>query len=609
MAEARQGSDTLPERGKVQQVCRQWLVHEDGVKAYQMQNEEFDFHYGLNRKNRRTVREDIPVAKVVQSEEEKLMQEERYQQLQALNAQAEEDEKVAQRMKVQLEVEDLQRQKMREVEDQEIARQIQEKEKKKYEKYLEKKKEKQLQKQREKLERQLAQHTEEARLVAADGASLLQLGSAVEDMNLDSGQRGTTANGHSRYRRRVTPAGHIEDDGDFSDFYTVPNDGSINPIEHRAIQELQDEELARLLQDQEHKRTKAEVDRGKLRQIEAQDEQLARVIQEQEKLKARKVKQRRKQLLEQQRQQQMAQEAMASGMNMSAAVESISMQANGESPPGHRYRRDSYTRSISNSNSPAQESQSVHHHAVTKQMSAPPNLPPREPPSYQTHQRIQEERSAGGRYPPSGDIPVDQARDMQRWLDGMSPHHVPSHHRDRRVSQEEHMAPSPSPPGSYHSDDDGSRSFSPDRSMGSSHAVSTPVQFNIAAAIDPTYKRRQQDIHIADQTEVKTQIPLSRSLPLTDDVDLEWDPGLRGSLRRPKGHWNPMMGHYQESTGTVSTLSRMEEEPGPEGPVINPWQPVQGQKRSTLDKSRKAKRQSQEARPSKKESKGSCKQQ
>ncbi|XP_067658763.1 coiled-coil domain-containing protein 50-like isoform X4 [Haliotis asinina] len=576
MAEARQGSDTLPERGKVQQVCRQWLVHEDGVKAYQMQNEEFDFHYGLNRKNRRTVREDIPVAKVVQSEEEKLMQEERYQQLQALNAQAEEDEKVAQRMKVQLEVEDLQRQKMREVEDQEIARQIQEKEKKKYEKYLEKKKEKQLQKQREKLERQLAQHTEEARLVAADGASLLQLGSAVEDMNLDSGQRGTTANGHSR----VTPAGHIEDDGDFSDFYTVPNDGSINPIEHRAIQELQDEELARLLQDQEHKRTKAEVDRGKLRQIEAQDEQLARVIQEQEKLKARKVKQRRKQLLEQQRQQQMAQEAMASGMNMSAAVESISMQANGESPPGHRYRRDSYTRSISNSNSPAQESQSVHHHAVTKQMSAPPNLPPREPPSYQTHQRIQEERSAGGRYPPSGDIPVDQARDMQRWLDGMSPHHVPSHHRDRRVSQEEHMAPSPSPPGSYHSDDDGSRSFSPDRSMGSSHAVSTPVQFNIAAAIDPTYKRRQQDIHIADQTEVKTQIPLSRSLPLTD-----------------------------ESTGTVSTLSRMEEEPGPEGPVINPWQPVQGQKRSTLDKSRKAKRQSQEARPSKKESKGSCKQQ
>ncbi|XP_067658762.1 coiled-coil domain-containing protein 50-like isoform X3 [Haliotis asinina] len=580
MAEARQGSDTLPERGKVQQVCRQWLVHEDGVKAYQMQNEEFDFHYGLNRKNRRTVREDIPVAKVVQSEEEKLMQEERYQQLQALNAQAEEDEKVAQRMKVQLEVEDLQRQKMREVEDQEIARQIQEKEKKKYEKYLEKKKEKQLQKQREKLERQLAQHTEEARLVAADGASLLQLGSAVEDMNLDSGQRGTTANGHSRYRRRVTPAGHIEDDGDFSDFYTVPNDGSINPIEHRAIQELQDEELARLLQDQEHKRTKAEVDRGKLRQIEAQDEQLARVIQEQEKLKARKVKQRRKQLLEQQRQQQMAQEAMASGMNMSAAVESISMQANGESPPGHRYRRDSYTRSISNSNSPAQESQSVHHHAVTKQMSAPPNLPPREPPSYQTHQRIQEERSAGGRYPPSGDIPVDQARDMQRWLDGMSPHHVPSHHRDRRVSQEEHMAPSPSPPGSYHSDDDGSRSFSPDRSMGSSHAVSTPVQFNIAAAIDPTYKRRQQDIHIADQTEVKTQIPLSRSLPLTD-----------------------------ESTGTVSTLSRMEEEPGPEGPVINPWQPVQGQKRSTLDKSRKAKRQSQEARPSKKESKGSCKQQ
>ena len=48
---------------------------------------------------------------------------------------------------------------------QEIARLLQEKEKKKYEKYLEKKKERQLKKQREKLEKELAQHSEDARLV------------------------------------------------------------------------------------------------------------------------------------------------------------------------------------------------------------------------------------------------------------------------------------------------------------------------------------------------------------------------------------------------------------------------------------------------------------
>lgn len=44
-------------------------------------------HYGLNRFNRRTVREDIPVARVVQSDEERQQQEARYQELQALNVQ------------------------------------------------------------------------------------------------------------------------------------------------------------------------------------------------------------------------------------------------------------------------------------------------------------------------------------------------------------------------------------------------------------------------------------------------------------------------------------------------------------------------------------------
>ena len=44
-------------------------------------------HYGLNRYNRRTVREDIPIAKVVQTDEEVRQQNERFQELQALKAQ------------------------------------------------------------------------------------------------------------------------------------------------------------------------------------------------------------------------------------------------------------------------------------------------------------------------------------------------------------------------------------------------------------------------------------------------------------------------------------------------------------------------------------------
>lgn len=46
-----------------------------------------DFHYGLNRFNRRTVREDIPIARLVQSEEEIRQQQERMEQLMLLKAQ------------------------------------------------------------------------------------------------------------------------------------------------------------------------------------------------------------------------------------------------------------------------------------------------------------------------------------------------------------------------------------------------------------------------------------------------------------------------------------------------------------------------------------------
>ncbi|XP_012941379.1 uncharacterized protein LOC106012578 [Aplysia californica] len=98
MAEAKEEVPTLPPKGRVQSVRQQWSVHEDGALAYRIQNEEIDQHYGLNRFHRRTVREDIPVAKVVQTEEECRQQEERMMELAALKAQADEDEKMAKQM-------------------------------------------------------------------------------------------------------------------------------------------------------------------------------------------------------------------------------------------------------------------------------------------------------------------------------------------------------------------------------------------------------------------------------------------------------------------------------------------------------------------------------
>lgn len=37
-------------KGKVRQVCRQWLQHEDYGLAYKLQNEEFKEHFGQNKK-------------------------------------------------------------------------------------------------------------------------------------------------------------------------------------------------------------------------------------------------------------------------------------------------------------------------------------------------------------------------------------------------------------------------------------------------------------------------------------------------------------------------------------------------------------------------------
>lgn len=198
----------------------------------------FDFHYGLNRFNRRTARDDLPVAKEIQDEEEKRHQEERMRQLTLLHQRSQEDEKVAQKVYQEILMEEESQKKKAELDDEEIARQMQEKEKRKYERYLEKQRERQLKKEREKIEKRLAKQTEEARLSSTDGVE--QVGNAMEALNLQN-----------RSNIRVRSGGQLEDDGDFSDFYVLPADVSCS--ERRILQERQDEELAKLLQEQEHK--------------------------------------------------------------------------------------------------------------------------------------------------------------------------------------------------------------------------------------------------------------------------------------------------------------------------------------------------------------------
>ncbi|XP_069117165.1 mediator of RNA polymerase II transcription subunit 15-like isoform X2 [Argopecten irradians] len=576
MAEAtdhQRGRDTMPRQGKVEngekaatgnKVCRQWLVHEDGALAYEIQNKEIERHYGLNRYNRRTVREDIPVAKVLQTDEEVRQQEERYNELQALRAQADEDQEIALRVMQELEGEEAARQRERELRDEEIARAAQEKEKQKYERYLEKKREKDLKKERLILEKQLEQHIVEARLAAGDEG----LDDAMQGMNMATvGDRGSFSGRQVNGGRKVTPGGIIEDDGDFSDFFVIPD--GVDSTQKKVMQEMQDEELARLLQEQEHKRTKAEVDRSKLKEIEEQDERLAKIIQEQDKLRMKRAKQRKKQQQQEEhrRQQQMMNNSPASRPlpdlpGQRSSTSDSPMPPIQKPPERTRLRRDSFLQGIDSSQIP--------------------------PPSV-TGDTLQS-RQSGRLSRPIDTLPQDSVQNVERWLAGTTTAVDPA---------DSHMLPSPSPPGSYHSEEE-MPPYRPPKHVSvintaappnpahrtptqeePCYAVSNAIPYNIAAAIDPTYKRRQHQIH--EETDVKIPVQLASSLPTSGETDLEWDPNVRGSLRRTKGTWNP---------ATISTDGSLHRDDSftDEGPVLNPWQPVQGQRRSAADRTKRPKK-------------------
>ncbi|XP_029178668.1 coiled-coil domain-containing protein 50 [Nylanderia fulva] len=102
MAKSVLSSDTLPKAGRVNEVCREWLVHEDGALAYRLQDEEIKEHYTGNKTRNAQVREDAPRARVEQ-ELEAL----RYQNY--VQQQEERDALVAQQIAISLEREERQR--------------------------------------------------------------------------------------------------------------------------------------------------------------------------------------------------------------------------------------------------------------------------------------------------------------------------------------------------------------------------------------------------------------------------------------------------------------------------------------------------------------------
>ncbi|KAL1455714.1 hypothetical protein WDU94_009787 [Cyamophila willieti] len=246
-------SDTMPPRGKVNEVCKNWLVHEDGALAYRLQKQEVEEHYTGNKTRNAQVREDLPRAKEEQQREERDAFV-RYQE--KLQQQAEQDEYLAMKVAENLEREEERQRRRREMRDEEMARRLQG---------------------RDSVSRPLPKEPEDV----ISQMSGLDLSSLNPDDESPSSL----------------------------DIRCVLNDSELQEEAQRRLQEQKDEELARLLQEQDSGSLSLE-DRDRLLAIEAQDKELARLLQEKEKARARRARERAKQkaLLKKQQQLQQQQE-------------------------------------------------------------------------------------------------------------------------------------------------------------------------------------------------------------------------------------------------------------------------------------------------------------
>ncbi|XP_050076933.1 uncharacterized protein LOC126564062 [Anopheles maculipalpis] len=95
-------TDTFPKSGRVTEVCKEWLVREDGALAYQLQNQEINEHYKGNKQRNQIVRQDFPTALSEQIREKEDAERQAALYHQMINEQEEMDAKVARDIAEQL---------------------------------------------------------------------------------------------------------------------------------------------------------------------------------------------------------------------------------------------------------------------------------------------------------------------------------------------------------------------------------------------------------------------------------------------------------------------------------------------------------------------------
>ncbi|XP_063613513.1 coiled-coil domain-containing protein 50-like isoform X1 [Penaeus indicus] len=261
--------EDLPQRGRVTEVCREWLMHEDFALAHKLQNEEYQSRLVSNRERNQLLRQDTPKARQEQNREdqEAAMAQMAYEMY--LAQQEARDAEMAAMLSQKLNVEEMEALRQQEEKDMVYARNLMEREKEAI-----------------RQERELRQVEREAAYLGINsGSDNVALLSRKEPRDPDL--NGTTSSDRSA-------RSNISDLSDLSDFCRQPTE-DMDEEQIRELQEEQDAELARLLQDQDGKRRGDLLHQDQLMAIEAQDRELAKVLQEQERAKAKKAREKARQ--------------------------------------------------------------------------------------------------------------------------------------------------------------------------------------------------------------------------------------------------------------------------------------------------------------------------
>lgn len=299
--------ENLSATGRVTEVCQEWMVREDSALAYRLQNQEFNEHLSGNKFRNALVREDFPRAKDEQLREQRMAEQAAAIYQKMLAEQEEIDNKIAKELAEKIEREDKLKKRAIELRDQEVARQLLEKERLKVEKL-----------------HQIPREVTGLPYSPPKHAALLPRTQESQS----SPQRPFHFNYHANLPRRQAPPMPLPHNGlPPADLYVEPIGNSTNfdeissaeynepyrPIQNvtehlnhlgiaeiglpldeitqRQIQEEKDAELARQLQEQEGSLEHHD----RLLAIEAQDKELAKLLQERERAKAKRARERAKQ--------------------------------------------------------------------------------------------------------------------------------------------------------------------------------------------------------------------------------------------------------------------------------------------------------------------------